>query len=354
MSRSRFSRRLLRWYDKHGRPDLPWRLAGNPYHTWISEIMLQQTQVNTVIPYFHRFTKRFPDIIALARADLDTVLHLWTGLGYYARARNLHRAAKIMVEKHDGQLPQDFQALQALPGIGRSTAAAIAALAFDQRQVILDGNVKRVLTRYHALDGWPGKRAVENQLWSLADAHTPNKRLADYTQAIMDLGATVCRRVRPYCERCPVRTSCKAFTQGNPQDYPSPAPRRSLPVKAVTMVMIRDQRGRVLLQQRPPAGVWGGLWTFPECNDDDVPAWCRDTLGLSVRLDDRWQPLRHSFTHFHLDITPIDAHVLGASGQAMENPDVIWYNPNKPDERGLPVPVKHLLGQLRETYEPNR
>ena len=349
MSRSRFSRRLLRWYDRHGRPDLPWRLAGNPYHTWVSEIMLQQTQVSTVISYFHRFTKRFPNIIALASADLDSVLHLWTGLGYYARARNLHGAAKIMVGKHNGQLPRGFAALQALPGFGRSTAAAIAALAFGQRQVILDGNVKRVLTRYHVLDGWPGKREVENRLWALADSHTPDNRLADYTQAIMDLGATVCRRLRPYCERCPVRTSCKAFAQGNPQDYPSPAPRRSLPVRAVTMVMIRDQRGRVLLQQRPPAGVWGGLWTFPECNDDDVPAWCHHTLGLEVKLGDRWPPLRHSFTHFHLHITPVDAHVLGTSGQAMENPDVIWYNPNKPDERGLPVPVKHLLGQLRET-----
>jgi A/G-specific adenine glycosylase len=349
MSQPRFSRRLLRWYDRHGRPDLPWRLAGNPYHTWVSEIMLQQTQVDTVIPYFHRFVERFPNVASLAHADLDSVLHLWTGLGYYARARNLHRAAKIMVEKHDGQLPRDFAALQALPGIGRSTAAAIAALAFGQRQVILDGNVKRVLTRYHAIDGWPGKREVENQLWALADLHTPDNRLADYTQAIMDLGATVCRRARPYCEGCPVRISCKAFAQGNPQDYPSPAPRRSLPVQAVTMVMIRDQRGRVLLQQRPPAGVWGGLWTFPECNDDDVPAWCRDTLGLSVRLDNHWQSLRHSFTHFHLDITPVDARVLGAGGQAMENPDVVWYNPDKPDERGLPVPVKRLLGQLRET-----
>ncbi len=217
-----------------------------------------------------------------------------------------------MVEKHGAKLPQDFDTVQALPGIGRSTAAAILALAFGQRQVILDGNVKRVLTRYHAIDGWPGKREVENQLWALADSHTPDSRLADYTQAVMDLGATVCRRGRPHCEGCPVRTSCKAFAQGNPQDYPSPAPRRSLPVKTVTMVMIRDRRGRVLLQQRPPAGVWGGLWTFPECNDNDVPAWCRDTLGLKVKLDNRRQPLRHSFTHFHLDITPVDARVLGS------------------------------------------
>jgi A/G-specific adenine glycosylase len=348
MSRSLFSRRLLRWYDRHGRPDLPWRLVGDPYHTWISEIMLQQTQVGTVIPYFHRFVERFPDIASLADADLDSVLHLWTGLGYYARARNLHRAAQIMVEKHGAKLPQDFDAVLTLPGIGRSTAAAILALAFDQRQVILDGNVKRVLTRYHAIDGWPGKREVENQLWALADLHTPDNRPADYTQAIMDLGAIVCRRSRPHCEGCPVRIACEAFAHGNPQDYPSPAPRRSLPVKAVTMVIIRDRRGRVLLQQRPPAGVWGGLWTFPECNDDNVSGWCRNTFGLSVRLDNRWQPLRHSFTHFHLDITPVDARVLSASSQAMEHPDAVWYNPDEPDERGLPVPVKRLLGQLRE------
>ncbi len=349
MNRSSFSRRLLRWYDKHGRPGLPWRVTGNPYHTWVSEIMLQQTQVNTVIPYFDRFTKRLPNINALASADLDTVLHLWTGLGYYARARNLHRAAKIVSEQYAGQLPANFQALQALPGIGRSTAAAIAALAFSQRQVILDGNVKRVLARHHAIAGWPGQRAVENQLWALAEGHTPDKRLPDYTQAIMDLGATVCRRTRPDCHRCPVRQSCQAVAQGNPQDYPHRAPRRSLPVKAVTMVMIRDPRGRILLQRRPPAGVWGGLWTFPECDGNDVSAWCRDRLGLSIRLHDRWQTLRHSFTHFHLDITPVDAVVLQAGERAMENNDMVWYNPDKPDERGLPVPVKRLLGQLRAT-----
>ncbi|MFQ6022526.1 MAG: A/G-specific adenine glycosylase [Acidiferrobacterales bacterium] len=349
MSQTPFSRCLLAWYRKHGRKDLPWKRSGDPYHIWVSEIMLQQTQVTTVIPYFHRFVGRFPDIPSLARAHLDEVLHHWTGLGYYARARNLHKAAKIIVEQHHGELPKTFDAVCALPGIGASTAAAILAFAFDKRHVILDGNVKRVLARYHAVEGWPGKRDVQNRLWELADMHTPRSHVRHYTQAIMDLGATVCRRARPVCAHCPVHDGCNAFARGDPHRYPAAAPRRKLPVKTVAMVMIRDARGRVLLQQRPPAGLWGGLWGFPECTEENVSAWCRKTLGLSLKLEPPWSPLRHSFSHFHLDIIPISARIVRSDGKLMENAGTVWYNLDRPDERGFAAPVKRLLEQLRAT-----
>lgn len=348
MTQSAFSRPLLAWYRQHGRKDLPWKQTRDPYHTWASEIMLQQTQVSTVIPYFQRFVQRFPDISTLARADLDEVLHHWTGLGYYARARNLHKAANLIVAQHGGQFPQEYEAAHALPGIGASTAAAILAFAFGQRQVILDGNVKRVLTRYHALDGWPGVRDVEKRLWALAEKHTPHTHVRDYTQAIMDLGATVCRRAQPKCSRCPVQRSCKAFAQGNPNAYPATAPRRHVPVRSVTMVMIRDDDGRVLLHRRPPAGLWGGLWGFPECTADNVSGWCRERLGLSVKLGATWPKLRHSFSHFHLDITPVTASVVRSSAKVMEVGEAVWYNLDDPDERGSAAPVKRLLEQLRK------
>ncbi len=239
--------------------------------------MLQQTQVTTVIPYFERFIARFPDIQALARANLDEVLHLWTGLGYYARARNLHKAAQRIVKEHGGKFPRDFEAVTDLPGIGRSTAGAILALAFDQRHPILDGNVKRVLARYHAVDTPLNKRETEERLWQLAEKHTPRTRVADYTQAVMDLGATVCTRTKPRCTACPLRTTCHACRLGTPQDYPVRAASRKTPVKATRMLMIRDARGRVLLTRRPPAGLWGGLWGFPECADGNARQWCRKT-----------------------------------------------------------------------------
>lgn len=348
MSDTAFSRRLLVWYRRHGRTDLPWKQTRDPYHIWVSEIMLQQTQVGTVIPYFERFIIRFPDIPTLAAADLDEVLHHWTGLGYYARARNLHRAAATIVDAHGGTFPRAFETVHALPGIGMSTAGAILAFAFGQRHVILDGNVKRVLTRYRAIEGWPGRREIEKRLWALADRYTPHSRVRAYTQAIMDLGATVCQRARADCARCPVRHGCRARALGMPLAYPTPAPRRVLPIRRTAMLIIRDRRGRVLLQRRPPAGLWGGLWAFPECEDDNVAAWCRETFGLVIEPDTPSPPLRHSFSHFHLDITPIAARVRGAS-RAMENPHTVWYNPKQPDERGFAAPVKRLLDQLRIT-----
>ncbi|BAV32506.1 DNA glycosylase [Sulfuricaulis limicola] len=353
MSKASLSRRLLAWYDRHGRKTLPWKRKRDAYRIWVSEIMLQQTQVTTVIPYFERFIARFPNVQSLAQAKLDEVLHLWTGLGYYARARNLHQAAQRIVREHAGKFPRGFEAVTDLPGVGRSTAGAILALAFDQRHPILDGNVKRVLARYHAIDTPVNKRATEESLWQLAEKHTPRSRIADYTQAIMDLGATVCARAKPQCTGCPLRTDCRGHRSGTPQDFPVRAAKQKTPVKATHMLMIRDARGRVLLARRPPAGLWGGLWGFPECADGNVRQWCRKTLGLNICTESPWPMLRHSFSHFHLDITPIPARLVGGTDRAMENAETVWYNVRRPDRRGLSAPVKRLLEQLMSIEETN-
>ncbi len=341
-----FAEKLLAWYDRYGRKELPWHAGRDPYRIWVSEIMLQQTQVATVVPYFERFMARFPTVAALAAAPMDDVLHLWTGLGYYARARHLHRAAQTIAADYGGRLPTTLDAWCALPGVGRSTAGAILAFAHDARHPILDGNVKRVLARVFRVCGWPGRRAVENTLWALAETHTPATRVAAYTQAIMDLGATVCRR-RPRCEACPVRGDCGAYRDGDPERYPAPAPRKPKPTRAVTMVMIRDGRATVLLERRPPSGIWGGLWGFPEVVDDDVAAAIAQRFGLDIRTEQAWPPLEHSFTHFHLTITPQPAWLVGGAGRVMERRDVVWYNPDSPDTRGLAAPVKRLLQALR-------
>lgn len=346
---STLRRRLLAWYDRHGRKNLPWQRSRDPYHIWVSEIMLQQTQVATVIAYYERFLKRFPDIQTLARAKLDSVLHHWTGLGYYARARNLQKAAQKIVREHDGQFPRDIEAVAELPGIGRSTAGAILAFAFGQRHPILDGNVKRVLTRLHAIDAPIAQRETETTLWNLADRYTPQSRIAEYTQAIMDLGATLCRPRNPNCPACPVRSDCTAYTLGEPEKFPVRDKRKTLPVKQVTMLMIRDLRGRVLLTQRPPTGIWGGLWGFPECAADSVPIeYCRTNFGLNIHTDAPWPVRQHGFSHFQLHITPLPARLLTSSDKAMECASTVWYNPNKPDARGLAAPVKRLLQQLRD------
>ncbi|GAB4509457.1 MAG: A/G-specific adenine glycosylase [Sulfuricaulis sp.] len=347
MSERPISRRLLVWYDRHGRKTLPWKRKRDAYRIWVSEIMLQQTQVTTVIPYFKRFIAQFPNVRTLACADLDEVLHLWTGLGYYARARNLHKAARRIVKEHVGLFPRSLETAMELPGIGRSTAGAILSLAFEQRHPILDGNVKRVLARYHAVDAPIKKRETEERLWQLAEKHTPRTRVADYTQAIMDLGATVCTRSRPQCTLCPLRKTCRAFQLGTPQDFPMRATARKTPVKATHMLMIRDALGRVLLQKRPPTGLWGGLWGFPECINGNAQQWCRKALGINIQIESPWPTLRHSFSHFHLDITPIPAQLVGGTDQAMENAETVWYNVRRPDRRGFSAPVKRLLEQLR-------
>ena len=339
------ARRLLAWHARHGRHDLPWQRRRTPYRVWVSEIMLQQTQVATVIPYYRRFLARFPDVVALATAPLDEVLHLWTGLGYYARARNLHQAAKLIVAEHTGRFPTEFEQVAALPGIGRSTAGAILALSRGQRHPILDGNVKRVLARHHAVHGWPGDKRVEQKLWTLAEAHTPRARLANYTQAIMDLGATLCTRTRPDCGRCPLRQDCRAHARGRETAYPGARPRKALPSKRTQMLML-VQDGAVLLTRRPPAGIWGGLWGFPEIAvEADARDWCRERLGLAPRVSAAWSPLRHTFSHFHLDIEPVRLDL--PPGRAVRDADgEKWVALGKNVRLGLAAPVKRLLEQL--------
>lgn len=341
-----FATRLLAWFDLHGRHDLPWQHPRTAYRVWVSEIMLQQTQVNTVIPYFERFMRAFPDINTLANSPLDAVLHQWTGLGYYARARNLHRAAQIIRDTHQGVFPDDYAQTLALPGIGRSTAGAILAQAYGQRVAILDGNVKRVLCRMHALPGWPGERRVEQQLWELASAYTPDQRVADYTQAIMDLGATLCTRSKPGCTRCPLHADCLAHQQDAVHVYPTSKARKALPARQTCMLLLTDTQAQILLEQRPPSGIWGGLWSFPECPpNEDVAHWCKTHLHIDIDQAQTLPPLRHTFSHFHLDITPVLARARPVG--IMDSEKYIWYNTHQPDARGLPTPVKNLLDQLR-------
>jgi len=344
-----FAKRLLQWYGDHGRKDLPWQGTQNPYKIWVSEIMLQQTQVATVSPYYERFILAFPDVRDLAAAPVDDVLHLWTGLGYYARGRNLHAAAKLIVNEHQGQYPATLEGWCALPGVGRSTAGAILAIAHGQRQPILDGNVKRVLARYFAIDGWPGDKAVESRLWQHAETLTPHLRVQDYTQAIMDLGAMVCRRRQPLCNRCPQRLHCAALLGDSVHAYPSPKPHKKRPIRSVAMLLLFDSKQQVLLARRPPSGLWGGLWSLPECDlGEDIDHWCQSRLGLKVEVNPPWPSFRHSFSHFHLDVTPIPTHVKNANA-VMEKHETVWYNVKRPDRRGLPAPVKRILEQLRTT-----
>jgi len=354
-----FAGALLAWYDRCGRHDLPWQRDRSPYRVWVSEVMLQQTQVATVIPYFERFMARFPGVRDLADAPEDEVLHLWSGLGYYARARNLHRAARVVRDEHDGEFPRDFETVAALPGIGRSTAGAILALSLDQRHAILDGNVRRVLARFHAVEGWPGQAAVERRLWDLADSHTPERRVADYTQAIMDLGATLCRRTRPGCDACPITSGCQARALDAVGRFPTPRPRRERPFRRTQMLLLADPDGAVLLEKRPAPGVWGGLWCPPEIGADDPRSWARDALGLEIVDPVAGEVVSHGFTHFELEITPIRARLTASPAAGlMEADQWVWYNPRSPARLGLAAVVTRLLAgdgpggtQVHETEE---
>ena len=341
-----FADRVLAWFDVHGRRDLPWQRPKNPYRTWVSEIMLQQTQVQTVIPYFDRFMRRFPDVQALADAAQDEVLQHWSGLGYYARARNLHRAAKSICNEHGGVFPDSLDAVTALPGIGRSTAGAILSLAMDQRHPILDGNVKRVLARHEAVEGWPGQTAVANRLWEIAERNTPTERVADYTQAIMDLGATLCTRSNPACERCPVATDCAALGSGSVTELPGRKPKKDKPLRTTTMVLASFD-GQVYLERRPESGIWGGLWSLPEVDNKGAEDWCREHLGSEVRETESWQLLRHSFSHYDLDIQPIVVRVDSPLSKVADCDDAIWHRLDTNLPGGMAAPVSKLIEQLR-------
>ncbi|MFQ5469166.1 MAG: A/G-specific adenine glycosylase [Gammaproteobacteria bacterium] len=341
-----FSQKLLDWHQLHGRKNLPWQKNPTPYRVWISEIMLQQTQVATVIPYYERFMQRFPDYRSLASASMDDVLNLWAGLGYYARGRNVHRTAQLVIKEHDGELPVDIDQLQKLPGLGRSTAAAILSLAHHQCQAILDGNVKRVLTRFHAIEGWPGQRNVLKTLWSLAEKHTPKKNTARYTQAIMDLGATLCTRSSPLCQQCPVNTDCTAYKNDTVTQYPASKPKKKLPTRKTIMLMLVNRDNAVLVIKRPPTGIWGGLWALPECSEQNtLKDWCRNTLHIKIGDYEIHPGWRHSFTHYHLDITPVLARISGDTSCVMDDSQHLWYNATKNYAIGLATPTAKLLKQ---------
>jgi A/G-specific adenine glycosylase len=339
-----FAGRLLDWFDAHGRKDLPWQHPRDPYRVWVSEIMLQQTQVQTVIPYFERFMERFPDAPALAGAAQDEVLQHWSGLGYYARARNLHKAARIIRDEHGGVFPDTLEAVMTLPGVGRSTAGAILSIAFDQRHAILDGNVKRVLARHAAIEGWPGNTSVAKRLWTIAEHNTPDRRVADYTQAIMDLGATLCTRTRPACERCPVAADCAALSSGAVTAFPGRKPKKDKPLRTTTMVLARHD-GQVYLERRPEAGIWGGLWSLPEV-EGEATDWCRDRFGSDVLEVDAWDILRHSFSHYTLDIRPIAVRIAAPLSKVADFDGAMWHQLGSEPPGGVAAPVGKLIRQL--------
>jgi A/G-specific adenine glycosylase len=343
-----FARRLLDWYDRDGRHDLPWQHPREPYRVWLSEIMLQQTQVQTALPYFERFVRELPTLAALADADEDRVVALWSGLGYYARARNLHRSARLCVERHGGELPDTFDALAALPGIGRSTAGAILAQAHGLPFPILDGNVKRVLCRFHGVAGWPGSAAVEKRLWELAGAGLPDTRLADYTQAIMDFGATLCTRSDPACVLCPMQPDCVALREGRIAELPESRPGKPLPERRTLMLLLRDPESRVLLVRRPATGVWSGMWSLPEVADHDE---ARRFVALhsTAEFDDNTSlPLiEHGFSHYRLHIAPLLWTEAAPATRIGDNAQR-WHPLDALDEVGLPAPVRKLLLALAQ------
>lgn len=343
-----FAENLLSWFDKFGRQNLPWQQNISPYRVWISEIMLQQTQVATVIPYFEKFISHFPNIKTLADASLDTVLHLWTGLGYYARARNIHKAANIIVTEHHQIFPSDLSMLISLPGIGRSTAGAILSIAFQKPSPILDGNVKRVLTRYHAISGYPGDKSVENKLWAIADQNTPKLRCADYTQAIMDLGATVCIRSRPHCELCPLQATCTAYNENRTSNFPQPKKKTPLPIKNTSFLILKNDRGEIYLEKRPLVGIWGGLWGFPECKTDDVIAFVKHKFNCQILSHQIGEPFRHTFSHFHLEIIPIHIRIKVKPQLKVSEADSLWCLPMDLPKIGLSAPIKKLLQSNKE------
>ena len=366
-----FAQAVLTWYDKFGRKHLPWQQNKTLYGVWLSEVMLQQTQVATVIPYFERFVKTFPNLTALADAPLDEVLHLWTGLGYYARARNLHKAAQVMRDQYCGKFPTEFEQVLALPGVGRSTAGAILSSCLNAPYTILDGNVKRVLSRYFAVNGWPGEKKTEDRLWQLTGEVTPNTQVADFNQAMMDLGAMVCTRSKPKCGLCPLQSNCRANAEQNWQVYPGKKPKKALPERESYFLLL-EKDGKVALEQRENAGLWGGLYCFPQFADKQELLAYLASNGIQQYQE--WAAFRHTFSHFHLDIYPIYARF-----DDQTNPEDVdrfdwkkvaekqnqyqsvllsavkyWYDPQNPDPIGLATPVKNLLTQyVRNRYGKN-
>jgi A/G-specific adenine glycosylase len=343
-----FSGEVLAWFDRHGRKDLPWQRDPTPYRVWVSEIMLQQTQVAVVIPYFERFIERFPTVADLAEAPEDRLMALWAGLGYYARARNLHRAACLIRDRHGGEFPTAIEPLLALPGIGRSTAGAVLSLALDQCHPILDGNVKRVLSRAFGVEGWPGQGAVLDRLWTLAEYLTPATRVGAYNQGMMDLGATLCTRRAPACGRCPVSEHCVARRSNRQSELPASRPRRTLPERSTLMLLIVDPDGAMLLERRPESGIWGGLWSLPEIAPGDDPRdWCLLRFGALPKQVEMLGTRRHTFTHFSLDIRIALVQLESAPAGVDDDASRRWLNRADLVAVGMPAPVKAILDTVR-------
>lgn len=341
-----FAAALIDWHTVHGRHDLPWQITRDPYAIWVSEIMLQQTQVATVIPYYRRFIDRFPDIKHLAVAPLESVLKLWSGLGYYSRARNLHRAAQTIMHEHGGRFPTTYERVVALPGIGRSTGAAICAFAYGERRAILDGNVKRVLTRHFAIEGYPGNRDVEARLWRRAEALLPSAEIGTYTQALMDLGAAVCTRHNPQCTSCPVVVGCLARVRGLVNLLPTPRPRKALPQRKSVMLVLAHE-GQILFERRPESGIWGGLWCLPETSGEELKSLCLARYGAHVADECTLAHVKHGFTHFSLTIDPRLMRVTEVQPRAMEA-NQIWMPLEEAISAAIPAPVRRILRGLQE------
>lgn len=355
MSQS-FSALILNWYDQFGRKSLPWQMQQTPYKVWLSEIMLQQTQVTTVIPYFEAFITRFPTVLDLANASLDEVLHLWTGLGYYARARNLHKAANKIMSDFNGEFPRDFSDVISLPGVGRSTAGAVLSLSLSQHHSILDGNVKRTLSRHFAVKGWPGKKTVENLLWEIAEKNTPVKGVKEYNQAMMDIGSLVCTPHNPKCSLCPLNQNCEANIQGLQTILPEKKPKKILPEKTACFIIFQYEDS-VFLEQRPLSGLWGGLWCLPETDEKHIHEFKEQKekhLKFELMKGEKLEYLgafRHTFSHFHLDIVPIRFMLKSIPSTQKKNTIVeanntVWYNLNQPPKIGLASAIKKILLQL--------
>jgi len=341
-----FAERVVAWQHKHGRHDLPWQRTRDAYRIWLSEIMLQQTQVATVLPYFERFVAAFADVRALAAASSDDVLAQWSGLGYYRRAHHLHAAAKAIVAEHGGEFPRSAEAIAKLPGIGRSTAAAIASFAYGERAAILDGNVKRVLARHRGIEGFPGSPRVAAALWQAAESLLPGRGdIAGYTQGLMDLGATLCTRSNPRCEVCPVATDCVARRTHRVDELPSPRPRKPLPHRDLRVLVV-ERANEWLLEKRPPVGVWGGLWSLPELAlETDVERFCRERFGFDVAAREALRPIEHAFTHYKLTLHPQRLRVRGR-GVGISEPGAIWLARDDALAAALPAPIRRLLQTL--------
>lgn len=340
-----FAERVIAWQRTSGRHDLPWQNTRDPYRIWLSEIMLQQTQVSAVVPYYARFLARFPDLASLAAAAEDDVLALWSGLGYYARARNLHNAARAIVERHAGAFPEAFDDIVALPGIGRSTAGAIAVFAFGARLPILDGNVKRVFARAFGIAGFPGDKKIETVMWLQAEALLPANDVEAYMQGLMDLGAGTCTRSKPRCGLCPLQEDCVARREDRIAALPTPRPKKPLPEKATVMLILQRDR-EILLEKRPAPGIWGGLWSFPEIADlGDAAGVLRTRFGAEVTVEGTLADIHHGFTHYALTITPALLRVTHLERRA-HSPGHVWLTPADAINAAIPAPVREILRRL--------